>query len=125
MTVSGGTAPYTFSVATGSLPAGLSLNAATGAVTGTATAAGTFTLQVKDAVGVVATGSCPFVINAGPSLTCSATSTGEVGAVFNSGPMTVSGGTAPYTFSVATGALPAGLSLNAATGAVTGTATAA
>ena len=66
MTVTGGVGPYTFSVASGAIPAGLSLNASTGAVTGTATAAGTFTLQVKDANNKVATGTCPFTITAGP-----------------------------------------------------------
>ena len=125
MTVTGGVGPYTFSVATGAIPAGLTLNTSTGAVTGTATAAGTFTLQVKDANNKVATGTCPFTIVAGPTLACSATSSGEVGVVFNSGPMTVTGGVGPYTFSVASGAIPAGLLLNASTGAVTGTATAA
>ena len=125
MTVTGGVGPYTFSVASGSIPSGLSLDASTGAVTGTALAAGTFTLQVKDANGAVATGTCPFTIIAGPSLTCSATSSGEVGVPFNSGSMTVTGGVGPYTFSVATGSIPAGLTLNASTGAVTGTASAA
>jgi hypothetical protein len=122
--VSGGTGPYTFSIATGSLPAGLSLNNSTGAITGTPTATGTFTIQVKDSNGVVATGTCPYTIIAGPSLTCSAVTSGEVGAPFSSTP-TVSGGTGPYTFSIATGSLPAGLSLNSSTGAITGTPTAA
>ncbi len=61
-TVTGGTAPYTFSVATGAVPAGLTLNVSTGAVTGTPAAAGSFTMQVKDANGVVATGTCPISI---------------------------------------------------------------
>ena len=34
---SGGSAPYTFAVSAGTLPAGLALNTATGATTGTAT----------------------------------------------------------------------------------------
>ena len=122
MTVTGGTAPYTFSVS-GTLPAGLSLNASTGAVTGTPTAAGSFSINVTDKNGITATGTCAITIVAGPSLSCSSVTSGEVGVAFNSGAMTVTGGTAPYTFSVS-GTLPAGLSLNALTGAVTGTPTA-
>jgi choice-of-anchor A domain-containing protein len=122
MTVTGGSAPYTFSVS-GTLPAGLSLNASTGAVTGTPTAAGSFSIKVTDANGITATGTCAITIVAGPSLSCSSVTSGEVGVAFNSGAMTVTGGSAPYTFSVS-GTLPAGLSLNALTGAVTGTPTA-
>ena len=126
LTVTGGTAPYTFSVATGTLPAGLTLNSSTGAISGTPTAAGTFTIKVTDANGAVATGTCPYTINSPPSLTCLTTgTTGEVGVPFSSPALTVSGGTAPYTFSVATGTLPAGLTLNSSTGAISGTPTAA
>lgn len=51
MTVSGGTAPYTWSVASGYLPDGLTINAATGQILGTPTTAGTFNFSyiVKDA----------------------------------------------------------------------------
>ncbi|MFA7061999.1 MAG: IPTL-CTERM sorting domain-containing protein, partial [Pedobacter sp.] len=42
LTVSGGTAPYTWSVVSGSLPDGLSLNSVTGTISGTPTAVGTF-----------------------------------------------------------------------------------
>ena len=47
---SGGTTPYAWSVKNGLLPSGLSLNSATGAITGTPTAVGTFnfTVQVAD-----------------------------------------------------------------------------
>jgi hypothetical protein len=57
------------------------------------------------------------------SLGCSAETSGTVGTYFDSPAITVSNGTAPYTFSTV-GALPPGLTLNASTGAVTGTPTA-
>ena len=123
MTVTGGVAPYTFSIGSGTLPAGLTLNTSTGAITGTPTAPGTFTVKVTDAAGNVGT-SCTITVNPGLSVSCSATTKGIVGQPFNSGPITVTGGTAPYTFSIV-GTLPAGLTLNTSTGAVTGTPTTA
>lgn len=48
--VAGGVAPYTWSIASGALPAGLTLAPATGVISGTPSAAGTstFTVQVRD-----------------------------------------------------------------------------
>ncbi len=123
ITVTGGVPPYTFSIGSGTLPAGLTLNTSTGAVTGTPTASGTFTIKVTDSLGATGTG-CTITINPPISVTCSATNTGEVGVPFNSGPITVTGGVPPYTFSIGSGTLPAGLTLNTSTGAVTGTPTA-
>ena len=53
MTVQGGTAPYKFSLVDGSAPAGLLLNSANGALTGTPKAAGTtyFWVKASDAYG--------------------------------------------------------------------------
>jgi len=50
VSATGGTTPYTWSIASGSLPGGLALNAASGAITGTPTNVGTFTFtaQVSD-----------------------------------------------------------------------------
>jgi small basic protein len=67
----------------------------------------------------------------GLSLSCSAVTSGTVGVAFNSGAITVTNGTSPYTFSVVepnsvpVNTLPPGLTLNTSTGAVTGTPTAA
>jgi hypothetical protein len=55
----------------------------------------------------------------GLTLKCSSVTSGIVGVAFNSTAITVSNGTAPYTFA-AVGTLPAGLTLNTSTGAVTG-----
>jgi hypothetical protein len=57
LAATGGTTPYTWSVQTGSLPTGLSLNSSTGAITGTPSATGTssFTAKVTDYVTASAT----------------------------------------------------------------------
>jgi len=47
ITTAGGTAPYTYSVISGSLPTGTSLNSSSGVISGTPTATGTFTFSIK------------------------------------------------------------------------------
>jgi subtilisin family serine protease len=71
LVASGGTAPYTYSIAAGSLPPGLDLSPATGAVTGTPTTAGTFgyTPTVTDSTSPTAltvTTSCSITIASPP-----------------------------------------------------------
>ena len=62
LTATGGTAPYTWSVTSGTLPAGLTLSA--GAISGTPTTAGsnTFSITVSDSASPVATVTKTFVI---------------------------------------------------------------
>jgi outer membrane autotransporter protein len=129
---SGGTAPYTFSIESGSLPAGLSMNSA-GVVSGTPTTLGsaTFTLKMDDNT-TISTGGEHFIaqsvtitVVAGPTIIISpATLPGATAGVAYSQTTTASGGTAPYTFIVSAGALPAGLTLNNNTGVLGGTPTA-
>jgi hypothetical protein len=59
LAASGGTTPYAWNIVDGALPNGLSLNPATGVISGTPTAAGTFsfTMEVCDAESNTATAS--------------------------------------------------------------------
>ncbi len=111
------------------LPAGLALNASTGALVGQPTAAAavdgaatdyTFTVQGVDSLGQVARKQFTITVNPAVSLTLSYPATGTVGVAY-SGTVTVTGGVAPRVYTVSAGALPTSLSLNASTGAVTGT----
>ena len=125
VSASGGTAPYTFSVSSGALPAGLVLNATTGAISGTPTTAATFnfTITAADSGGCI--GSRPYTIAiAAPgcpviTLSPSTLPAGVVGTPYSQS-ITASGGTGTYTYAVSSGALPTGLALNTATGAISG-----
>ena len=133
LTGSGGTAPLTYYVSSGTLPTGLSLNASTGFVTGTPTAtysAADVVFAVKDANNTVATttSTVNFTVAAGAGPTAIANTSARsltVGTAITSfTPLTGSGGWGSLTYYVSSGTLPTGLSLNASTGFVTGTPTA-
>ena len=126
LTATGGTGPNTWSVSAGSLPAGITLNASTGVLAGTATTAGTssFTIKVTDAVGQSATKAATIVVAARPSLAFPAPPSGQASVAY-SDTLTVTGGTGPFTWSVPGGGLPSGLTLNASTGVLAGTPAAA
>ena len=123
LTVAGGSAPYAWSVATGSLPAGLSMNSS-GLISGTPTQAtnATFTVQAMDSYNCAVTQVYTLVVNC-PSV--SLTPTTLPYAYYNlpySQMLSASGGTGPYTYAVASGSLPSGISLSSS-GMLTGTAT--
>lgn len=125
--VAGGSTPYNFS-AVDPLPTGLSLDPATGAISGTltaASAAANYTIQVTDNLGVIANATINITVNAAPTVGTNYTSPVAltVGQAFTSSTPAVSGGTAPITFSASS--LPAGLSVNSSTGVVSGTPSAA
>ncbi|HXM44479.1 MAG TPA: ice-binding family protein [Bryobacteraceae bacterium] len=121
----GGTPPYSYLIAAGSLPAGLALNAATGTIAGTPTTAGASsdTSRVTDSLGASAMSTCGITIapalSPALSLTC-ASNSGQVGQPYLSS-LVAAGGTPPYTYSIAAGSLPPGLTLNSSTGVIGGT----
>jgi hypothetical protein len=83
-----------------------------------------FTVQTKDSTGATVTLATSIVtapITATPLTIMNADlPNGTVGQAYTA-TMSASGGTPPYTWSVATGALPAGLTLNGSTGVISGT----
>lgn len=127
VTGSGGTTPLTYSIAP-ALPAGLTLATGTGAISGVPTgtlAATTFTVTVTDANSATATATFSLTINGGVTATQAVPSTiltaKHAAPAFT--PVTGGGGTAPISYSVSP-TLPAGLTLNASNGNVSGTPTA-
>jgi hypothetical protein len=123
---SGGLSPFTYSISAGALPDGLTLNASTGAITGLPTRTGvfSFTVKVVDARNSSAgttTINCTITITSGPLAVACPGISGQAGVPYRSA-LVASGGLSPYTYSITTGALPAGLTLNA-DGSIDGTPT--
>ena len=129
VSASGGSGSYTYAVTSGALPAGLSLNTSTGEISGTPSTAGTanFTITATDANSATGSAAYSLLVNAAPvtlSPAAGALTAGQVGAAYSQ-TFTASGGSGSYTYAVTSGALPAGLSLNAGNGQLTGTPTTA
>jgi len=123
---SGGVGTITWTVSSGSLPAGLAMSSS-GAISGTPTAAGTssFTAQAKDSGNPQQFVQQALSIAVYTGLTISTTSlpNGMVNATYSATLKSV-GGTGTITWSISQGSLPTGLNLSGS-GTISGTPTAA
>ncbi len=121
LSASGGKTPYSWSLASGSLPSGITLNS-NGTLSGTssATGASSFTAKVTDAAGASATRALQLAVNAGAVvISTSSLPAATAGSAYSS-TLSASGGVPPYSWSVLSGSLPAGLSLSSG-GVISGT----
>jgi hypothetical protein len=119
----------TWSITSGTLPSGVTLNTSTGVLSGTSTQQGNFpiTVKVTDTNGCFATSAYTLTVTC-PTITPARNGggtfpAGTIGTAYNGQSFTASGGTAPYSFAVTGGTFPPGLSL-ASNGTISGTPTA-
>ncbi len=123
LTVSGGTSPYTWTITSGTLPAGLVLNSASGLIVGTVTGASStsLTFKVTDEAGNSSSRALTLTVNPPPALVISTASLpGAALGVAYSQMLQATGGVPAYSWSITSGSLPAGLSLSSA-GVISGT----
>lgn len=128
ITTVSGVAPLTFSIASGSLPPGLTLDPNTGIISGISTGPGTFnfTVQAASSCGASSTRALSITIDGvciAPMITTTTLPNGRASAGYST-TITTSGGVAPITFSIVSGSLPSGLTLDPNTGIISGTITA-
>ena len=113
----GATGAATWAVTTGSLPAGVTLNAGTGALSGTPTVVGTFpfTVTATDTLGCTGSVAVSLLVNC-PVITVNPASlaNGTAGVAYGPVSLSQTGGLGTVTYAVTAGALPAGTSLSAA-----------
>lgn len=114
ISATGGTAPYTYTVVSGTLPNGLSLNSSTGAISGRTSSTGTFLFAVKASDANRNSGQKNFTL-----LVTTVTMTlnpdtldPALKNIAYEQTLSVTGGVGPYTYSVLTGSLPTGLTLS-------------
>ncbi len=125
LSATGGTPPYAWNVASGTLNPGISLSRA-GVISGTPTATGSsgFTVAVSDSEQPPSVANAQFSISVNAALQVTTTSLpGGSPNVFYSSTLAASGGIAPYSWTITQGNLPSGITLNATSGVISGTPT--
>jgi hypothetical protein len=114
--------PYSWSLGSGSLPGGLTLDPASGAIAGTPAAAGSFPLRlvVSDAEGRAASVDLTLVVAKKLSIAARRLPAAKVRRVYRAR-LVISGGVAPIRWRLVDGSLPRGLGLAARKGVIVGT----
>jgi large repetitive protein len=121
LTAQGASSP-TWSIASGALPAGMTLNSATGLISGTPTATGAYTFKVQISDGGRTDAETYTLTVVEPLKLALKTTAAEAGLPFQLA-LQASGGSPGYTWSLE-GALPAGVQFDAVTAQISGTPTA-
>ena len=121
---SGGTGSYAWRLLSGALPPGMGLDQASGTISGTPTAVGSFTFVVEAADTAypddAASATKSIVVNPPPvSIAAIAFPAGVQGTAYSAA-ASATGGAGPLVWSVSSGGLPTGLALDAATGTIAG-----
>jgi subtilisin family serine protease len=115
LAASGGVAPFTWTVVSGGLPDGLSLDAASGTITGIPTATGpsVFDVQLQDATHASVTRTLRMTVTPPPLVINTATLTDATEGQGYADALVASGGSAPYVWSLTNGTLPVGITFGA------------
>ena len=121
-TATGGSGPYTWALATGTLPTGVTLDPAKGTITGTPQAAGVFAFGVSatDSEGRVTTSAAALTVAPRLAIKTLRLKSAKVASTYQAKVATV-GGVQPVKWSVVSGTLPPGLKLSQTTGTISGT----
>ncbi len=120
LVTTGGTGAITWALASGTLPGGITFNAA-GRLQGTPNAVGNFNFVVRatDSASHTDTQALTMTVSTtDPVITTTSIPPGVVGVAYNFQQLLATGGVQPYTWSIASGALPDGLSLTVSSGGV-------
>jgi hypothetical protein len=121
-TATGGKTPYAWKLASGTLPDGLALDPATGAITGTPNAPGSYNVQiaVSDAYNTSANVSLAIVVARQPAFKTGLLRPGKQGTAYQA-TFRTSGGVEPLRFKVKSGRFPIGVRLDRSAGVLAGT----
>jgi hypothetical protein len=124
LTANGGTAPYSWVVASGTVPPGLALSSG-GVLSGTPTTAGTYTFTVRatDSASPANVATKTYTVTIKMAISPKSLPAGTVNVPYSQA-LTAIGGTGSETWTVASGTLPPGLTLSSA-GVLSGTPTTA
>src|ERR1019366_3943894 len=123
LAATGGTPPYSWIITSGGLPAGLSFDAGTATISGVPTLLGSFTFAAQVVDNNSVTASKQFTLAVTSNLTITTASPlpdATVGSSYACS-LSVTGGVPPYGWTVKTGSLPLGLTLDPAGNAIVGT----